>query len=490
MPHSRRFFVAVLVALAVAPSSAGAASRSASTRSAAPPTLEEALSKEVRSASRVARQLGVHVVDLADRREVFGHEPDAPRILASNTKLLTTAAALAELGPDYRFATRVMVRGEVADGTLHGDLAILGAGDPNLSGRFHDGDPYAVFRPWAKALADVGVERVAGSLLLVNGLFEEPRVHPDWPRDQLTTWYEAPIDALSFSDNCILVRVRPSRSGAPAIVETVPKLDYFRIRNTARTTDGGGRLHVTREDGADVLVVGGTIARGSGPVDVWVAVHDPVGYFAAAVRDALAKEGIAIDGTTLPTHGLPEGVWREVARHESDMATTLAVTNKRSQNFYAECLAKLLGLRLGGRGSWSSATAAIGGFLQELGLDPAEFRLADGSGLSRGNLATPRAMTTVLGRMYFHPFGREFVRSLPHSGEDGLSWERRLATAPYVGNVFAKTGTLNGVSTLSGYAKGVSGRVYAFSILLNQVASGADARAAQDRIVKALIDRG
>ena len=99
-------------------------------------------------------------------------------------------------------------------------------------------------------------------------------------------------------------------------------------------------------------------------------------------------------------------------------------------------------------------------------------------------------MTKVLEGMYFHDFGRDFVRSLPHSGEPGLSWQRRLAQPPYRGNVLAKTGTLNGVSTLSGYAKGASGRVYAFSILCNQVRSGSDARAAQDRILRALVDRG
>jgi D-alanyl-D-alanine carboxypeptidase/D-alanyl-D-alanine-endopeptidase (penicillin-binding protein 4) len=92
--------------------------------------------------------------------------------------------------------------------------------------------------------------------------------------------------------------------------------------------------------------------------------------------------------------------------------------------------------------------------------------------------------------MYFSDFGREYLRSLPHSGEDGLKWERRLARPPYRGNVFAKTGTINGVSTLSGYAKAASGRVYAFSILCNQVRSDSSAHAAQDRIVRALIDRG
>jgi D-alanyl-D-alanine carboxypeptidase/D-alanyl-D-alanine-endopeptidase (penicillin-binding protein 4) len=483
----------------VVPSPAAAASvaaskpaRPAASAPTTPQTLEVALAREVAIARKAARAVGVHVVDLAEQRPVFEHEAGVPRILASNTKLLTTAAALSTFGPDHLFETRVMVRGTADGDTLQGDLAIFGSGDPNISGRFYGGDSYAVFREWARALVARGIHRVAGDLYMVNGIFELPRVHPDWPRDQLATWYEAPVDALSFNDNCVLVRVRPARkAGSPAIVQTVPKLDYFRIRNSAKTGEGRRhQLYVTREAGSDTLIVSGSIGRGTGQLDVWVAVHDPEAYFAAAVRGAFAEEGVTIDGVTRPSHGAPEGVWELVAAHTSDLGRTLEVTNKRSQNFYAESLAKLLGFKASGQGSWSSAVDAIGRFLVSLGIPAEEFRLADGSGLSRGNLMSPRAMTQLLARMYFSDFGREYVRSLPHSGEDGLKWERRLAQPPYRGNVFAKTGTINGVSTLSGYAKAASGRVYAFSILCNQVRSDSSAHAAQDRIVRALIDRG
>ncbi len=485
--------VAVAAALAAPPLGASPDGKSRGGRSAqAPLSLEAALAREVDVARKAARAVGVHILDLAADKTVFELDADSPRILASNTKLLTTAAALVELGPEHAFETRVMIRGAVEGDVLRGDLAIFAGGDPNISGRFHDGDSYAVFREWAAALKARGLTQVSGDLYLVNGMFEEPRVHPDWPRDQLTTWYEAPVDALSFSDNCVLVRVRPARkSGAPAIVETVPRLDYFAIRNSARTGDGKKhKLFVTREAESDTLVVSGWIGRGTGQVDVWVAVHDPAAYFAAALRGALAEEGIAVAGADRYAHGAPEGVWEQVASHRSDLQRTLEVTNKRSQNFYAESLAKFLAWKSSGHGSWPAAVDAISRFLVSLGVPADAFRLADGSGLSRGNVMTARAMTTLLERMYFHAFGREYVRSLPHSGEDGLKWERRLAQPPYRENVFAKTGTINGVSTLSGYVKATSGRVYAFSILCNQVRSNASAHAAQDRILRALIDRG
>ena len=455
-------------------------------------TLAEALAREVGAATKAARGVGVHVVDLAGGVEIFGHEASLPRILASNTKLLTTAAALAELGPDYRFETRFQLRGAVVGGVLQGDVAVVGAGDPNLSGRFHDGDSFAPFRPWARELAARGVRRVEGDLYLVNGLFEEPRVHPDWPRDQLTAWYEAPVDALSFNDNCVLVRVRPAgKTGSLARAEVVPAMGHFRFRNTARTVTGrSGHLVVTREAASDTLIVSGSIGERAGPVDVWVAVYDPPSYFAAALRAAFAEEGVELPTRFRYEHAPLDGAWEIVGTHQSSLSPTLAVTNKRSQNFYAESLAKLLGFKKSGTGSWEKATDAISGFLVDLGLPATEFRVADGSGLSRGNVASPRAVTQLLAKMYFHPYGREFLQSLPYSGEEGLSWRRRLATAPYRGNVFAKTGTLNGVSTLSGYAKAQSGRVYAFSILLNQSRGSGGAHAAQDRIVRALIDRG
>jgi D-alanyl-D-alanine carboxypeptidase/D-alanyl-D-alanine-endopeptidase (penicillin-binding protein 4) len=454
--------------------------------------LAQQLAREVAYARKYSREVGVHIVDLADRREVYGFEPDKTRILASNTKLLTTAAALVELGPDFRFETKFLLRGKIEDGTLDGDVAVIGAGDPNLSGRFSGGDAYAAFRPWAQALLARGIRRVTGQLYLVNGIFEEPWVHPDWPRDQLAAWYEAPIDALSFNDNCVLVRVRPGpKPGSAAVVSTVPKLDYVRFRNTAHTGAGrSGQLVVSRDVASDVVVVSGWVGQSSSGVDVWVAVHDPVAYFAAGVRGALVEEGIEIADRYRYVHAPLEGAWEQIAVHASDLPSTIMVTNKRSQNFYAESLAKLLGWRKTGTGSWESAVSAISAFLVGIGVPASDFRLSDGSGLSRGDQATPRAVTRVLEQMYFHDYGRTFLQSLPYSGERDLVWRQRLATRPYLGNVFAKTGTLRGVSALSGYAKAVSGRVYAFSILLNQVRGNGSAHAVQDRIVRALVDRG
>jgi D-alanyl-D-alanine carboxypeptidase/D-alanyl-D-alanine-endopeptidase (penicillin-binding protein 4) len=452
------------------------------------PQLAHALNQEVGRALQVTAALGVHIVDLATGETIYAYNADEPRMIASNSKLFTTAAALDTLGAGYMFETRFVSRGSVHDGVLEGDLGVIGGGDPHISGRDYDGDSYGAFRPWAAALHARGVRTVHGDLWLAHGLFEPLRIHPDWPHDQLTRWYEAPIDALSFNDDCIMVRVSPGRSGGLATVELIPDLPgVVRIDNTARTTNGrGSRLIVART--GDTIVVRGSLSQGSGPSDTWVTVPDPVDYFGRALKAALAEEGIEVTGQLHQVPQLPGAVWERVAVHRSDLVSVIDVTNKRSQNYYAETLAKKIGATRCQEGSWKEGVRAIREFAVNLGIPANSFTMADGSGMSRDNRFPPRALTTLLRHMYYHPAGREFAQSLPYGGEDNGHWKYRFGVPPYRGNVLAKTGTLEAVSALSGYAKAVSGKSYAFSLLFNRV--GGDAHGAQDRIVMALIDNG
>jgi D-alanyl-D-alanine carboxypeptidase/D-alanyl-D-alanine-endopeptidase (penicillin-binding protein 4) len=296
------------------------------------------------------------------------------------------------------------------------------------------------------------------------------------------------VDALSFNDNCVLVRVSPGAAGRSPLVEVLPAVNALTVENTAvtRTSRRGPRLLVQRV--GTRLLVRGSVPRGAMPYETWVTVPDPALYFGAGLKAALAEEGIEVTGSLRPVRTLPGNVWERVAVHRSDLLTAVQTTNKRSQNFYAEALAKLLGARLCGLGSWERGVLAISEFIEKIGIPRGTFSLADGSGMSRKNRFTPRQITLLLRAMYLHPRGSEFIRSLPYSGEDNGGWRQRLAAAPYAGNVMAKTGTLSEVSALSGYAKAVSGKYYAFSILINK--ANGKARAAQDRLVMTIIDNG
>lgn len=455
--------------------------------------VNRAVNAGVRTAKRSCGALGVHVYDIASGRSVYEYNADRQGIVASNTKLFTSAAALDRLGPGHFFETEVLIAGRVAGGALTGDLAVVGGGDPNISGRHHQGDALAIFRGWAAELKQRGIRRIEGDLVMVDGLFEGPHVHPDWPRDQLAKWYEAPVAALSFSDSCALVKIWPNgRSGTRAQVDVLPRVQFFDVENTATTTSSSKRhrVGVTRAADEDRLTVWGAVYHGARPVETWVAVDDPVRYFGVALRQALEDEGVGVGGDVRVSRQLPPAAWTRVALHRSDLMSTLEVINKRSQNFYAESVLKLLGARTCGRGSWDAGVRVVGEFLQSLGLAPGSYRMADGSGMSRNNRFTPRQVTTLLAKMLDHRHATEFLRTLPYSGEAGLSWEKRLADEPYGGNVFAKTGRLRGVSALSGYAKAGSGRLYAFSVLCNNSRGDWGAKAGQDEIVRAIIRNG
>jgi D-alanyl-D-alanine carboxypeptidase/D-alanyl-D-alanine-endopeptidase (penicillin-binding protein 4) len=482
--------------LPAAPSRTAASAPVKKPAPAQPATLKGALDNALRGLRGAAAEVAVQVVEVESGQPIYSADGEKSMIIASNTKLITSAAALDRLGPDFQFETQVQVRGEVRDGVLHGDLAVIGGGDPNISGRFYEGDSFAVFKAWAAKLQELGIRKVDGDLLLVTGFFDDALIHPDWARAQLDRWYQAPVSALSFNDNCVLVKVQPTPS-AQATVKLEPSLPIFKLNGRVGIAAKGRGQNVMigrrLEGDAQTLAtytVGGQISRRAGKVDEWITVADPVGYFAAGLVQAFGEQGIAFKGAPQSVAALPPGEWRPAAVHHSPLTRTLAVVNKRSQNFYAECVMKTLGAKFGGGGSWPQGVKVAAEFLQRIGIAPESYSLMDGSGLSRNDRFSPKQITHLLRHMFFHKYGSEYVRTLPFSGEEDLRWASRLARAPYRGNVMAKTGTLSGVSTLSGYAKAVSGKIYAFSILCNRTQANFRAQSAQDAFLRALIDRG
>ena len=466
----------------------GASSISLAT-DAHPELLAKKLKQQVARARKVARDVGVHVVDLASGTTVFEDGADRLLIPASNQKLMTTAAALHHLGAAYQFETPILYQGILHKGVLVGDLAVVAGGDPNLSARHYDEQPI-LFRTWAERLAAQGLRRVTGRLFLVLDQFETTPIHPAWPTDQLDRCYEAPVTGLDYSDNCLVVRIWPgSAPGKPPFVEIEPADFFGPVRNQAVTAARGRttlRIDYDPDDGA--LAISGQIARGS--VERYVAVLEPARFFGHALGLALRHAGIIVDGEPERIIELPSGIWRPLGAHSSDLVTAIEVTNKHSHNFSAESLFKTLGSELCGSGSWSGGQRAVSDFLVDVvGWPAGAFRVSDGSGMSRENQTTARQLTTLLAFMVTHPESAVFARSLPVSGEAGTSLEERLEEPPYAGNVLAKTGSLTGVSSLSGYAKGGSGHLYAFSILMNR-ASVWRSRQAQDRIVATLVDDG
>jgi D-alanyl-D-alanine carboxypeptidase/D-alanyl-D-alanine-endopeptidase (penicillin-binding protein 4) len=433
----------------------------------------------------------VQIVDVATGDVVAQRNPNNPLAPASNMKLFTTAAAIDMLHPDFELTTQVFVRGNVdPTGTLDGDLKVVGRGDPTIGGRFHDGHATAVIDDWATDIKRAGVKTVRGNLIFEYGYMDTEYIHPTWPVDQLVDWYEAPVSAFSMQENCVQVRVLPTKSGKACAVQFEPPTSYLDLESSCVT--GRGLPFITRARGSNSIIVRGGVPTRSGPTEVFVTVENPIHYFAAVTHEALARDGVTVQGDVVLTPRDNRPDWRPVAQHSTPLNVVVYVINKKSQNHYAEQLVKIIGAEQKKNGSWPSGTSAVTEWLTgKLGVPANEYYQADGSGMSRNNRASANAFIHLLRYMWNSPYREDFVSSLPYSGDPDSKFGKRLRTAPYARQVYAKTGYIVGVVGLSGYVRGASGKVYAFSFIFNKYHVGVYAvYNLQDTLLKEIIRGG
>lgn len=455
-------------------------------------TFEERINSLVNGSLARSAISSIRIVEVASGRVVAERNPDLPVAPASNMKLFTTAAAFDLLSPRFEFETGVFARGSVdPTGRLRGDVKIVGGGDPTIGGRFHDGRATAVVERFASDLKAAGIQNIDGDLIFEYGYFDTEYVHSTWPKDQLVNWYEAPVASLSMQEGCVLVRVLPGKSGRRAIVQMEPPNRYLTVQNSART--GGGRgIFITRQTGTNTIIVRGNVPARSGATEVYVTVLNPVHYFASVTRDTLERSGIRINGEVKLVEAAPGPDWRKVSEHKTPLPVVVYVINKVSQNHYAEQLLKTLAAEKNGTGTWPGGSQVVEQWLTtKVGVPPAEFNMIDGSGMSRFNQASASAFTDLLRYMWNTPARRDFVSSMPYTGEPDSRLRRRLNQEPYARQVYAKTGYISGVIGLSGYVQAQSGRIYAFSFLFNRYPTGVwGVYNLQDEMLKEIIRSG
>jgi len=487
-PHPTASPLTALVAvLLVAAAARGGASASPPLNRAG---LVAQLRRLVQAPALQRSRTGVAVRDLEDETWVFDHNADQLYSVASNNKLATAAAALELLGPDFAFRTTVCALGTIReDGTLTGDLLVVGRGDPSISGRFHDGRPAAVLEQWAAAVADAGIKAVNGGVVVDDSYFDQQHTHPLWPKGQHAAWFHAPSGALSFNDNCILLTVTPGpKQGAPTVASVEPPTAYVRLLNrcvTSRARRGGNRVLAHRPLGTNDIRISGQIRHQAAPFKTYVTIHDPALYTGTVFREVLAGRGIRVTGgVRRRTGSLPEAP-REIITTSSLVRDAVTVACKSSQNFYAEQLLKTLGRERRGKGTFPAGATVVADFLRQAGLR-GPFAYHDGSGLARANRFSPRQLAALLAYMNGRRHGGLYLRSLGEPGKPG-TLARRLRTLQ--GRLFAKTGYISRASSLSGYIESRAGRLLAFSILVNDFrCSLGQVRAIQDAICLALAD--
>ncbi len=438
-------------------------------------------------------RMSVRVLDCATGEVLYSFKADRNQPPASNAKLFVTATALELLKPDFEYVTVIWRDGALKDGVLSGNLVLQGSGDPNFSGRFHDGDVNFVPRAWAIQIARAGVREITGDLVCDDSLFDRQLVNPFWTRRDQQNWYAPQVSALSFNDNCLDLYVGPGKNvGDPAVVFSKPDTAYVDILNTCKTTTQRANPSVWRDLGTNRIHVAGSIYQKSGRGRHWIPVHDPALYLGNVFAEELKAAGVRLNGKVrlVDKAGAPisDRDERALVVFRSPLLQTLAVTNKNSQALYAESLTKLLGARFGKAGSFAEGLAVVDRFLvEQVKLPVDSVKLVDGSGLADQNRCSAMDITELLRVMSRSPNAKAFMECLSVAGVDG-TLSKRLQDPPCRGNLFGKTGRIAGARTLSGYARTRSGRLLAFSMLAASVTDEGAVDDAHDRICRLLCE--
>ncbi|MCE7000975.1 D-alanyl-D-alanine carboxypeptidase/D-alanyl-D-alanine-endopeptidase [Saccharothrix sp. S26] len=473
MPGSRSF---ALVLAAVAFAAVPAADLASPASAQADGTLVRDLDAILTHDALDGADVGLVVRNADTGAVLYARDSDKRRQPASNGKLISSAAALEILGPDHRFRTSVAATGPVRAGVLAGDLHLRGTGDPTVLAADYDA--------LAAEVARGGVKLVRGRLLADDTWFDAVRLGTGWAWDDEPYYYNAQISALTVSPDTdydagsVIVRVAPGAAGRPATVTTDPPTDYVTIANTAVTGPPGSAstVSVERRHGTNVIEVRGSIPAGGAAENEWSTVWEPTGLVTSLFHDALARHGVRVLGGT-GTGATPADA-RVLAEHLSMPLSRLMVPfMKLSNNMHAEILVKTAGRAVFGEGSWAAGLRAMTAQLGQWGVDASALSLRDGSGLSRMDQVSPDQVAALLLAARHEPWFAVWHDSLPVAGVAdrlvGGTLRNRMRGTPAEGTVRAKTGSLTGVSALSGYATTADGVPLVFAMISNNTLTSA-----------------
>ena len=428
------------------------------------------------------------VRDARSGNTLYQHNPRTRLVPASNLKLLTTAAAMDVLGPQYRFSTQLLSDGTQQGERLTGNLYLRGLGDPTTQ--------FADYQALAAQLANQGVRQVQGDLVFDDTWFDAERLGVDWAQDDESTYYGAQISALTVSPNTdfdagtLLVTAKaPIVVGQPVSVVVSPATDYVQLSNRA-VSGAGDSYGITRQHGTNLLQLTGVMAPGKQSSQL-VSVWEPTQLVANLFEQALAQQGIKVLGRRV-MGGTSPAMATVLAEHQSaPLQALITPLLKLSNNNMSEVLLKAMGRKTANAGTAQAGAAAVADFMKRQGLDPTSLSQVDGSGLSRRNLVSSQNLTDLLLVSAKQPWFESWYSALPVAGNPdrmiggGLRYRLHGTTAE--NNLHAKTGSMAGVSSLSGYITDADGRRLVFSMISNNyLSNAAPIRALENRVALAL----
>jgi D-alanyl-D-alanine carboxypeptidase/D-alanyl-D-alanine-endopeptidase (penicillin-binding protein 4) len=424
---------------------------------------------------------GLLIVDAESGETLYEQNADKYFVPASNMKLFTTALALAKLGPEYRFHTTLETRGAISsNGVLNGDLTLVGRGDPNLSNRKFpyelkeefDGPEEKALVEFADALAAKGVKEISGDVIGDDSYFPRERYPNGWEIDDMVWEYGAAISAIVVDDNTVALTLTPGeQAGSPVQAAVIPATPDFTVENEVTTSaaDVKSDLTLTREPGSHLVVVKGSLPAKSAPRKLVLAIEEPAQHAVVLLKRLLEERGIKVGGVARARHDHAESGDDPLvlAEHVSvPLGDAVKLINKISQNLHTEMLLRTVARQSGVWATTDELMKIPADFYAAAGIDPGDVIQTDASGLSRHDLVTPRAIVSLLSFAQKQSWFAPYYASLPVAGQDG-TLEDRMKNTPAAGRIHAKTGSVEHVRTLSGFAETPSGRRLIFSFLSN-----------------------
>jgi D-alanyl-D-alanine carboxypeptidase/D-alanyl-D-alanine-endopeptidase (penicillin-binding protein 4) len=453
--------------------------------------LKTRLDEVVNHSAFVGAKVAMAVAELETGQVLYAHNEKMALNAASNVKLITSAAALSRLGPEYRWRTIVYGPAQTGgrwlgtSGELPGDLYLRGSGDPTLNTE--------ALGDLAAAVAAQGLKRVRGGLVVDATFFDGGALGPAYEQKTDSAAYRSPSSAASLNGNAVMVTVIPAaRAGAPARLTLEPVSPYFTVAGRIVTAGMNGPavpLVETDQQGDQTrVIVSGRVRLGSEPRVFLRRVVHPELFLGHTFSQVLRKRGITLD-KPLRVGAVPNEGLRTLAAHDSpSLAVIMHELNKRSSNFAAEQVLRTLGAEVVGRpGTWANGLEAVALYLQSLGIQRNSYKMTNGAGLYDSNRFTAEQLITVV-RTTLRDFriSSEYMSSLAVAGIDGTLGQRLGGTVAHR-FVRGKTGTLANVSALSGVVGAPGQKPLLFSILVNDVINSVAARAAQDRAAEILV---
>ncbi len=418
------------------------------------------------------------------------HAAQEPRIPASTMKLIVAAAVMDQLGPDFMMHTDLIQEGDVVGGELQGNLRIFGRGDPAVCGREKPDDVMWELRPWVDVIKKKGISAIRGKVLADARYLPGDGFHPDWPRDSSHKWYYAPSGALNLNDNCLDLSIGPVVSNQVQIViEPIQPLARLLNRLKICTDQKKHLIRIDRQGFEWDIVVSGAFLESAGKRKFHVTVPDPETHFVGAFSELLAQSDLKVYGSEISVR-LSGDSDKMLARISHSVQSRLPVLLKNSQNLYADAFLRIFAKEIYKDGSFQSSGRHLRAWVDDHFIDTDGLLFRDGSGLSRKNRVNARFLRILMDWILAQSWSDEFLDFMAISGVDG-TLENRMTGDRMRGRVFAKTGTLNDVSSLVGMIK-VPGEAapISFALIYNgRKGQVSKARTWQDRCLQKLIDR-